>query len=98
MSFGGSTSSMNSTLKENKRLRKNSSSRLKKLREQYIGVGSDPDKIHLPKLTPEQLAEAKKKAKAYYTSRNRRINSTIALAVIGGLILVGYVIYKYLLN
>ena len=69
----------------------------KNIRNLYVGTANKSND-NPTTLTTGELAEGRKRAKAYYTSRNRRINSTIALAVIGGLILVGYVIYKYLLN
>lgn len=68
----GSSSSMNKVLKENRRLRKRSLDKYKRIKESYIGIGNDY-KISPVQLTPEQKAKARKRVENYYKQRNQRI-------------------------
>jgi hypothetical protein len=97
MSFGGSTSSMNSSLKENKRLRKNATKRYSKVKEQYIGVGNENGNLKVSNLTSTQLAEGRKRAKAYYSKRNIRLYTQIIVISVLACTLVGWLVW-YLLG
>ena len=97
MSFGGSTSSMNSSLKENKRLRTNATKRYSKVKEQYIGVGNENGKLKVTHLTPTQLVEGRKRAKAYYTKRNMKIYTQIFVTFVLACLIVWFALW-YLLT
>ena len=69
----------------------------KNIRNLYVGT-ANKHKDNPSHLNPAQIAEGRKRAKAYYTKRNRRINVTIALSVFVGLAVIAVVINKYLLH
>lgn len=98
MSAGGSIAGMMATLKENSRIKGRSTSRYKSFRNQYIGVFDKSETPYKSNLTPAQLAEGRKRAKAYYKKRNLRIYTQIAFVSILVLSIVGFFINKYLLN
>ena len=98
MSGFGSTGAMISTLNENKKLRKHTANRYKKLKEQYIGVGNENSKSkYITPLTPEELAAGRKRAIAYARKRNLRIYAQIAMVSIAVLSITAWAIAKYIL-
>lgn len=65
------------TLKRNRINSSNRKSKYTKLKELYIGEEQSETSYanfsQLPKLSPEELIAGRKRAKAYYQKRNRRI-------------------------
>lgn len=99
MAGGGSISGMIATLKENSRLKGRSTSRYKNLRSQYTGdTAGSYDGSEYKKLNKEELAEGRKRAKAYYTRRNIRIYTQIVVITLVVLAIVGYLVNAYLLT
>lgn len=88
---------INKSIRENARIRGRSTGRLKKIKELYIGTGNKPN-ISKTTLTPAQLAEGRKRAKAYCKKRNIRIYTQIILLTVFVLFIVGYFFNKYLLH
>lgn len=86
------------TMKRNRNTSFQRKARYTKLKEQYIGVRSENQTLNSPNLTPTQLAAGRKRAKAYYTKRNRRIYTQLLVLTLASLTLVACFFYKYLLN
>jgi hypothetical protein len=76
-------------------MRGHSVKRYKKIRSLYIGQGNKPNISKPSILTPAELAEGRKRAKAYYTIRNFRIYVQIVFLAIISIGLVCYVIIRY---
>jgi hypothetical protein len=93
---GGLAAGANITFNYNKGLRKANRIRYSKVKEQYVGVGNETGAPRISNLTPAQLIEGRKRAKAYYTKRNLRIYTQIILISVLACTLVGFTVW-YLL-
>ncbi|PCJ67162.1 MAG: hypothetical protein COA58_02260 [Bacteroidetes bacterium] len=94
---GGSIQSFISILKENKRIGRWSTSRYKKLKEQYIGTGNISTTKYFSNLTPEQQKQGRKRAIAYAKKRNIRIYTQIIVLSIIVVCLMAWALW-YLLG
>lgn len=96
MSFGGHSSSMNNSLKENGLLRKRSANRFKKLKEQYVGNGNQ--EAHATnQLSKEQILEGRRRARSYIEDRNRK-NRTISIVILVLVLAMIYYLSAYFLG
>jgi hypothetical protein len=94
---GGLAAGANITFNYNKGLRKANRIRYSKVKEQYVGVGNETGTPRISNLTPAQLVEGRKRAKAYYTKRNLRIYTQIIVISVLACTLVGWLVW-YLLG
>lgn len=84
--FGGSAQAMNSSLKENRKLRKHSIKRYKKLKSLYLGAGNSADKLPSShQLTDAEIAEGRERVRAYLKLQKTRLILQITIGVIIGL-------------
>ena len=67
-----------------------------KIRNLYVGVGNESNNQYTSPLTKEELAEGRKRAKAYYSKRNLKIYTQIIVALLLASSIVGYALW-YLL-
>ena len=88
------------TLMRNRMNSSNRKSKYTKLKELYIGEEQSETSYanfsQLPKLSPEELIAGRKRAKAYYLKRNRRIWFQITAVFLGVIILVAVVFWNLL--
>ena len=96
MSFGGHSSSINNSLKENGLLRKRSVNRFKKIKEQYVGNGNQ-EAHPTSNLSKEQLLEGRRRAIIYIKDRNRK-NRTISIVILVAVSITIYYLSAYFLG
>jgi hypothetical protein len=96
MSFGGHSSAMNNSLKENGLLRKRSANRFKKLKEQYVGNGNQ-EAHATSQLSKKQILEGRRRARSYIDDRNRK-NRTISIVILVAVSITIYYLSAYFLG
>ncbi|MFT4996585.1 MAG: hypothetical protein ACJAR8_000442 [Bacteroidia bacterium] len=67
-----------------------------KIRNLYVGVGNESNNQYTSPLTKEELAEGRKRAKAYYSKRNMRIYTQIIVTFMLACLIVWFALW-YLL-
>ncbi|MFT5055640.1 MAG: hypothetical protein ACI80H_000343 [Pseudoalteromonas distincta] len=67
-----------------------------KIRNLYVGVGNETGTPRISNLTPTQLVEGRKRAKAYYSKRNMRIYKQIIVTFMLACLIVWFALW-YLL-
>ena len=67
-----------------------------KIRNLYVGVGNESNNQYTSPLTKEELAEGRKRAKAYYSKRNMSIYIQIIVAFMLACLIVWFALW-YLL-
>jgi hypothetical protein len=87
----------NNIIRDNARMRGHSTNRYKTLRSMYLGSTNDSNEKYITHLTPTQLAEGRKRAKAYYTKRNMRIYTQIFVTFTLACLIVWFALW-YLLT
>lgn len=93
MGFGGSASAMNASIDGNRFLRKRSTNRYKKLKDQYVGKSNSNANgaIHL---TVEEVLIGRKRAEIYIKNRNRKnVVLSIVIGIISAFILYFLTVY-----
>ena len=83
------------TVTNNKKLRGARAS-YTKIRNLYVGVGNESNNQYTSPLTKEELAEGRKRAKAYYSKRNMSIYIQIIVAFMLACLIVWFALW-YLL-
>ena len=67
-----------------------------KIRNLYVGVGNESNNQYTSPLTKEELAEGRKRAKAYYSKRNMRLYTQIIVTFMLACLIVWFALW-YLL-
>jgi hypothetical protein len=67
-----------------------------KIRNLYVGVGNESNNQYTSPITKEELAEGRKRAKAYYSKRNMRIYTQIIVTFMLACLIVWFALW-YLL-
>ena len=84
------------TINYNRKLGTSRKSRYGRVKEQYVGTGNSNDTPTIHNLTPAELAAGRKRAIAFYTKRNIRIYSQIVILSVGAILLVYFLLARFL--